>query len=57
MKYKVIRIIDMWGEEVNLDHYDVWFVKKDCVYAYHKGTRFMTVFSKADCYTVITEEV
>lgn len=52
---KVIRITDMWGEEVPLHIYRFWFVGEDIAYAYNGG--FMKVFSSADGYTVITMEV
>jgi hypothetical protein len=54
--YKIISIT-RWGEPINLNNYDVFFIGEDYVLAYHKNTRFMTCFSAANCYTVITEKV
>lgn len=54
---RVKKIVDMWGHDVPLHIYDFWFVGKDYAHARIKGTGFSKCFSKADCYTVITEEV
>ena len=56
--YKVISITKM-GEAVNLDNLDIIHVSENAVLAKPKGygNCFMQCYSKADCYTVITEKV
>lgn len=56
MRYELVSI-SQYGEPINLDIYDFWFITKDAAYAYLKGTRFMACFSKADCYEVVTKKV
>ena len=58
MVYKVISIT-RWSEPVNLNNLDIIHVDKDSVLAKPKGygNCFMKCYSKADCYTVITEKV
>ncbi len=59
MKYKLISITDLWGEKLNLDHYDILWVDEDSAILKLKGygNCFTKRYSAADCYTVITEKV
>lgn len=56
--YKVVSIT-RWGEAVNLDNLDIMYAGKDHCLAKPKGYGdcFMKCYSKADCYTVVTEKV
>lgn len=56
--YKVISIT-RWGEAVNLDKLDIIHVSEDSGLAKPKGygNCFMKCYSKADCYTIVTEKV
>jgi hypothetical protein len=56
--YKVISIT-RWGESVDLDKLDIIHVSENSVLAKPKGygNCFMKCYSKADCYTVVTEKV
>lgn len=56
--YKVISITK-WGEAVDLDNLDIIHVNENSVIAKPKGCGncFMKCYSKADCYTVVTEKV
>lgn len=56
--YKVISIT-RWGEAVNLDNLDIIHVNENSVFTKPKGygNCFMKCYSKADCYTVVTEKV
>ena len=54
--YKVISIT-RWGESVNLDNLEIIWAGKDSVLVRIKNTGFTTIYSKADCYNVVTEKV
>lgn len=54
--YKIISIT-RWGESVNLDSLEIIWVGKDSVLARIKNSGFMKMYSKADCYNVVTEKV
>lgn len=53
--YKVISIT-RWGESVNLDNLEIIWAGKDSVFARIKNSRFTKMYSKADCYNVVTEK-
>lgn len=54
--YKVISITRR-GESVNLDSLEIIWTGKDSVLARIKNSGFMKMYSKADCYNVLTEKV
>lgn len=57
--YKVISITGLGGKPVNIDNIVFTFVGKDYAIGHPKGFGdcFSTLYSKADCYTVITEKI
>ena len=54
--YKIISIT-RWGEPVNLDSLEIIWAGKDSVLVRIKNSGFTKMYSKADCYTVVTEKV
>lgn len=54
--YKIVSIT-RWGEPVNLDNLEIIWTGKDSVLARIKNSGFMKMYSKADCYIVVTEKV
>ena len=54
--YKVISIT-RWGEPINLDNLEIIWTGKNSVLARIKNSGFTKMYSKADCYNVITEKV
>ena len=56
---KMYRIVSItrWGESVNLDSLEIIWTGKDSVLARIKNSGFMKMYSKADCYEVVTEKV
>ena len=53
--YKIISIT-RWGEPVNLDSLEIIWVGKDSVLARIKNSGLTKMYSKADCYSVVTEK-
>lgn len=53
--YKIISIT-RWGESINLDNLEIIWANKDSVLARIKNSGFTKMYSKADCYNVITEK-
>ena len=53
--YKIISIT-RWGESVNLDSLEIIWAGKDSVLARIKNSGFTKMYSKADCYKVVTEK-
>ena len=54
--YKIISIT-RWGEPVNLDNLEIIWTGKNSVLARIKNSGFTKMYSKADCYNVVTEKV
>lgn len=55
--YKVISITDMFNKEINISNIEFTFVGKDYAIGHYKGFGFLKNYSKANCYTVITEKI
>ena len=55
-RYRVVKIIDLFGEEVNLEHIEFSFVGKDRAMGRYKGYGFLCGWAPCDGYTVVTEE-
>ena len=53
--YKIISIT-RWGEPVNLDSLEIIWAGKDSALARIKNSGFTKMYSKADCYNVVTEK-
>ena len=57
MTYKLISIVDMWGEPLPIEKMEFWFVGKDFAIGHYKGYGFAKRYDKCDGYTVTTERV
>ena len=55
--YKVIAIRNMFNEEIDISNIEFTFVGEDYAIGHYKGSGFLKNYSKANCYTVITEKV
>ena len=53
--YKIISIT-RWSEPVNLDNLEIIWAGKDSVLARIKNSGFTKMYSKANCYNVVTEK-
>lgn len=53
---KQVTVIDIMGNKVNMDIYEIFFIGKDYVICKFKDYGFMRTFSKADGYTVNIED-
>ena len=56
-KYNIIAIIDRSGNYLPIEKMEFDFIGKDYAIAHYKGYGFSKLYSAADCYKVITEEI
>lgn len=57
MAYKLISIVDMWGEPLPIEKMEFWFVGEDIAIGHFKGYGFDKAYASYDGYTVTTERV
>ena len=57
MAYKLISIVEMWGEPLPIEKMEFWFVGEDIAIGHFKGYGFDKAYASYDGYTVTTERV